>query len=111
MAQRPTYYFYDQEVIAGLTIPVKVSLFTSGSDKNRNLGKIYKNLHQQTPLQNQESFSSPSFRNASLRDSSVAPRPENCTVMPCEGNMVAGFRLNCGETERCAGFWVETGPW
>lgn len=32
------------------------------------------------------SFSRPSLRSASRLDSSVAPRPENCTVMPCDRN-------------------------
>lgn len=54
----------------------------------------------------QESFSSPSFLSASLRDSFIGPRPENCTVMPWGRNMDAGFRLGSGDKARGAGFWA-----
>lgn len=58
----------------------------------------------------QESFNSPSLRNASLRDSSVAPLPENCTVMPWGRNMEAGLRRWSGDGARWA-FETLIGPW
>lgn len=51
-------------------------------------------------------FSSPSFRSASLRESFIGPRPENCTVMPCGRNMELDLRRSVG-----AGFGGLRGPW
>lgn len=51
-----------------------------------------------------ESLSSPSFLNASLRDSSDPSRPAKCTVIPCGRNMEAGLRLCSGDKARWAAF-------
>lgn len=71
------------------------------ADKHRNL-RIPECYH--------DSFSSPSFLNASLRDSSVAPFPENCTVMLWGRNMLDLF-LWSRDKALCAALWGEMMPW
>lgn len=54
-------------------------------------------------------FSSPSFFSASLRESFIGPRPENCTVIPCGRNMELDLRRSgCGA---CACFGGLRAPW
>lgn len=74
---------------------VKVGLSPTTPHTQTSMGKLLAyHLHQQVHTRvYQDSFSSPSFLNASLRDASVVPRPENCTVMPCGRNREPDLRL------------------